>query len=195
MGAYKKYIDNLEKRKVELVTTLNNKGVAATNDESLETLVPKVANIETGSSTKQPLTAEYIKANWIPLTARVDDKIFYQSKDHLETSRMFIDVTAYSGKMIAYCSNTEYMTDFQIVYPNLNENIGDIECLTMCNGASSCCFSIGLDFDEPKYLYFSRSNIDVSNLTAGGYYAGILPIFEEDTTTNYAYLNGLYLEP
>lgn len=46
MGAYKKYIDNLEKRKTELVTVLNNKGVTATNDESLETLVPKVNNIQ-----------------------------------------------------------------------------------------------------------------------------------------------------
>lgn len=46
MGAYKKYINNLEKRKTELVTALNNKGVTATNDESLETLVPKVNNIQ-----------------------------------------------------------------------------------------------------------------------------------------------------
>lgn len=55
MGAYKKYINNLEKRKAELVTTLNNKGVAATNDESLETLVPKVNNIQ-GAKTEQSKT-------------------------------------------------------------------------------------------------------------------------------------------
>ena len=46
MGTYKKYIDDLEIQKNNLVTALNNKGIEATNAETLNTLVPKVANIE-----------------------------------------------------------------------------------------------------------------------------------------------------
>ena len=46
MGTYKKYVDDLEIQKNNLVTALNNKGVEATNTETLNTLVLKVANIE-----------------------------------------------------------------------------------------------------------------------------------------------------
>lgn len=56
MGTYKKYIDDLEIQKNNLVTTLNNKGVEATNAETLNTLVPKVANIE-GAKEEQEKTA------------------------------------------------------------------------------------------------------------------------------------------
>lgn len=56
MGTYKKYIDDLEIQKNNLVTTLNNKGVEATNTETLNTLVPKVANIE-GAKEEQEKTA------------------------------------------------------------------------------------------------------------------------------------------
>lgn len=56
MGTYKKYIDDLEIQKNNLVTTLNNKGIEATNTETLNTLVPKVANIE-GAKEEQEKTA------------------------------------------------------------------------------------------------------------------------------------------
>ena len=56
MGTYKKYIDDLEIQKNNLVTALNNKGVEATNTETLNTLVPKVANIE-GAKEEQEKTA------------------------------------------------------------------------------------------------------------------------------------------
>ena len=56
MGTYKKYIDGLEIQKNNLVTALNNKGVEATNTETLNTLVPKVANIE-GAKEEQEKTA------------------------------------------------------------------------------------------------------------------------------------------
>lgn len=56
MGTYKKYIDDLEIQKNNLVTALNNKGIEATNIETLNTLVPKVANIE-GAKEEQEKTA------------------------------------------------------------------------------------------------------------------------------------------
>lgn len=56
MGTYKKYIDDLEIQKNNLVTALNNKGIEATNTETLNTLVPKVANIE-GAKEEQEKTA------------------------------------------------------------------------------------------------------------------------------------------
>lgn len=56
MGTYKKYVDDLEIQKNNLVTVLNNKGVEATNSETLNTLVPKVANIE-GAKEEQEKTA------------------------------------------------------------------------------------------------------------------------------------------
>lgn len=46
MGTYKKYVDDLEIQKDNLVTALNDKGVTAANTETLNTLVPKVASIE-----------------------------------------------------------------------------------------------------------------------------------------------------
>lgn len=46
MGIYKKFVDDLEIQKNNLVTALNNKGVEATNTETLNTLVPKVNNIQ-----------------------------------------------------------------------------------------------------------------------------------------------------
>lgn len=56
MGIYKKFVDDLEIQKNNLVTALNNKGVEAINTETLNTLVPKVANIE-GAKEEQEKTA------------------------------------------------------------------------------------------------------------------------------------------
>lgn len=56
MGIYKNFVDDLEIQKNNLVTALNNKGVEATNTETLNTLVPKVANIE-GAKEEQEKTA------------------------------------------------------------------------------------------------------------------------------------------
>jgi len=53
MGTYKKYVDDLEIQKGNLVTALNEKGVAATDTETLNTLVPKVANIESAKEEQE----------------------------------------------------------------------------------------------------------------------------------------------
>lgn len=67
MGTYKKYIDDLEIQKNNLVTALNNKGVEATNTETLNTLVPKVANIE-GAKEEQEKTASALPDKAVVVT-------------------------------------------------------------------------------------------------------------------------------
>lgn len=194
MGIYKKFVDDLEIQKNNLVTALNNKGVEATNAETLNTLVPKVANIETGSSTKQPLTAEYIKANWIPLTANADGRIYYKSSGATtETSKQYIMIAGHSGKMIAYCSEqAEALEQVQIIYPNINENMPSAFCFAL--GDSTTCFSF--EFDNLNYLCLNRDNTDLSDLSFCGSNFVVIPIYRGDTdTTEYAYLKGLYLEP
>lgn len=62
MGIYKKFVDDLEIQKNNLVTALNNKGIEATNTETLNTLVPKVANIEAGKP-EQTKTVDLSMAN------------------------------------------------------------------------------------------------------------------------------------
>lgn len=201
MGTYKKYIDDLEIQKNNLVTALNNKGVEATNTETLNTLVPKVNEIKIGSSTKQPLTAEYIKANWIPLTANANNRIYYKSSGvTTETPEEYIMITRHSGKMIAYCSEqAEALEQVQIIYPNINENMPSAFCFALASGDSTTCFSF--EFDDLNCLCLNRDNTDLSDLSFYGSNFVVIPIHQGDTNNNnnntseYAYLNGLYLEP
>lgn len=96
MGAYKKYIDNLEKRKTELVTVLNNKGVTATNDESLETLVPKVNNIQK-AKTEQTKTVALSMASGNqtvnPDSGKVLSKVTITKPDTLIPENIKKDIT------------------------------------------------------------------------------------------------------
>lgn len=154
MGIYKKFVDDLEIQKNNLVTTLNNKGVEATNTETLNTLVPKVNEIKTGSSTKQPLTAEYIKANWIQLSfknAIGDEYILYN-----------INKSNYIGKTIAYISSKNeginIGNNVQIIYSALDPNDKAGRYFVYCFNSTN----LGYIYIENNDLLWSPMDFDSS---------------------------------
>lgn len=93
MKNYKNYVDDLKRQKTELVTALNVKGVEATNDETFNTLVPKVETITTGKPEQEKTVSITHSGSTIvtPDSGKVLSKVTAQVTDGTMTNNISVD--------------------------------------------------------------------------------------------------------
>lgn len=93
MKNYKNYVDDLKRQKTELVTALNVKGVEATNDETFNTLVPKVETISTGKPEQEKTVSITHSGSTIvtPDSGKVLSKVTAQVTDGTMTNNISVD--------------------------------------------------------------------------------------------------------
>ena len=149
------YLNKLVEQKNALADNLVTKGVTATHDETLETLVPKVLNINGGSSTS-PIDGDLSYSNY-------QNQVSY-------TSQYIIPYIA-----LALVVNALY-TDVYRDYGGCGYNFAsDVEkdrlAITKTNGGYNITHTQAIDFSTlSKIIIYGAIRSNIGELTSTAYY-------------------------
>lgn len=172
MGIYKKFVDDLEIQKNNLVTALNNKGVEATNTETLNTLVPKVANIE-GAKEEQEKTAS-VSPNGVVIVAPDTGKVLSKVTINTipTTTQATPTIAVSSGGLITVTSKqTEGYVKAGTKRPMKQLDVQDTKTITP--SASSQTAVSAYKFTTGAITVVGDANLTAANIKAGTKIFGI----------------------
>lgn len=189
MGTYKKYIDDLEIQKNNLVTALNNKGIEATNAETLNTLVPKVANIE-GAKEEQEKTASASPNGAVivtPDTGKVLSKVTINTIP--TTTQATPTIAVSSGGLITVTSKqTEGYVKAGTKTPIKQLDVQDAKTITPSTSSQTAVSAY--KFTTGAITVAGDSNLTADNIKSGtsifgvtGSYAGSSPNLQSKSVT------------
>ena len=189
MGTYKKYIDDLEIQKNNLVTALNNKGVEAINAETLNTLVPKVANIEGAKEEQEKTTSASPNGAVIvtPDTGKVLSKVTINTIP--TTAQATPTIAVSSGGLITVISKqTEGYVKAGTKMPIRQLEVQDAKTITPSTSSQTAVSAY--KFTTGAITVEGDANLTADNIKSGtsifgvtGSYAGSSPNLQSKSVT------------
>lgn len=180
MGTYKKYIDDLEIQKNNLVTALNNKGIEATNTETLNTLVPKVANIE-GTKEEQEKTASASPDKAVvvtPDTGKVLSKVTINTIPTTVQATPTIAVSS-GGLITVTAEQTEGYVKAGTKMPIKQLDVQDAKTITPSTSSQTAVSAY--KFTTGAITVAGDANLTAANIKAGTNIFGVMGSYVDST--------------
>lgn len=163
MATIAQQLTELVNQKNALAANLNTKGVTASTDETLNTLVPKVLDIQTGGSADNKLgqlvdrSLTTISATDLGNITEIADYVFYYNSS-LQQIEIPNSVTSIGRYAFAGCSSLQ-----QIIIPSSVTTIGEY-CFNRCNSSLFQTITIPANINSiGSNAFYSCSNLTTVN--------------------------------